>query len=330
MRLEELVVKSDAKLRIVAGSATSTDAVSIGGLEQPAVWADHVQAAEGDALLILMMDYATAQSQAVVVGRTGRYASPADPAWEGTVATAPVGSETITINTTAGEVTATFVSSYTPAVGDRVGLQWQGQKVRVLGKVGVTPTPPPPAPAPDPKPKTVAPPPPKKASGTESFAAADSATWSTGTGSWNSYYGKHLYQGSYGSTGANRGAWFYHGRPGKLAGKSITDVEIYIPARRRAGSYNQPVTLNVYLHGSKRRPGGDVTRSASTTINIPAGFTGGWFDLPASWGDDLTENGAGIGIAGGSYAGITGLPHQRAGRSEGVANSGQLRLRWTD
>ena len=322
MRLDEAIAAPTTQTRVVAGYATASDKVSIGGLEQPAVWADHVAATEGDPLLIVVVTHPDAPSQAVVVGKAGRYAAPTPGPREGTVATAPVGSETITVNTTAGVITATFLASYTPAVSDRVRLMWQNNDATVLGKVGVTPTPPPP-PAPEPKPKAVAPPPPKKATGYDHFPAADSGTYSTGTGSWNSYYGKNLYQGFQGSSGNNRGAWFYHGRPGKLAGKKITRVRIWIPPRIRAGNYNAEVEFNVKLHTSKRKPGGDVTRIASTTITIPAGFGGGWRDLPASWGDDLV-NGGGIGIEGGTYAGLVGLPPARNGR----ADSGQLRLDW--
>lgn len=307
------------KVRLVPGYADAGENISVGGLVQPAVWMEHVVAEEGDPLIVAMVDRATAQSQAVVVGVTGKHAPPAAPPREGTVATAPAGSETITVNTSAGLVTATFLASYTPAVSDRVRLLWQGDDVTVLGKVGVTPTPAPPTPKPE-KAKPVLPPPPRPETGSKPFAAASSGTYTNTYGVWNTYYKSDLYQGSYGGATGNTGAWFYHGKPAALKGKTITRVQIYVPARQRAGNYNQSVTLNLRRHTAARKPGGNVTLTGAThEITIPKGWAGGWKDLPASWGADLVR-GYGVAITGGSYAGLNGIQRTR--------NSGQLKLDW--
>lgn len=315
VRLEDTIDPAKHRARLVPGYASENGMISIGGLFQPAIWLTHVRVQPGDPIQILIVDRPDAPSTAVVLGGAGKFEEAISEPREGVVDTAPTGAETIGVSTTAGIVSATILASYTPVVSDRVRLLWQNGVATVLGKVGVTPAPPPKGDSPP----AVNPPPSGKSDGSDVFTASDSATWSTGTGSWNSYFGRDLYQGSYGSTGANRGAWFYHGKPGKLAGKTVTSVEIWVPKRVRAGSYNSSVTLNLYLHSSKRRPGGDVDRGAGTSLSIPKGFDGDWKSLPLSWADDLI-GGDGIGMAGGSYAGFEGIRKS--------PQSGQLRINW--
>ena len=319
MNLPDMIDPAKDTVRIVPGYANQGSNISVGGLVQPAVWVTSAVAEPGDPLIVAMVDRQTAQSQAVVLGVTGKYAAPAVQPREGTVATAPSGSETITVSTAAGEVTATFLASYVPAVSDRVRLYWDDGGATVLGKVGVTPTPPPPAPKPVVQAK-VTPPPPKPPTGTADYAAASSGTFTASYGVWNTYYKSDLYQGSYGGATGNTGVWFYHGKPGALKGKTITRARIYIPARQRAGNYNQSVTLNLRLHTSSRKPGGNVTLTGTThEISIPKGWGGGWKDLPVAWGADILK-GYGVAISGGDYAGLNGIQRTRS--------SGQLKLDW--
>mgnify|MGYP006189300143 CR=1 FL=1 len=320
MRLEDFLTGSE-RVRLLPAVATDTNEISIGGILQPAIWLQHVQVEAGDYIQVLLVERPDAQAQAIVIGRTGRYLENDREPAEGTVTAAPAGSTTITVRSGGVNYTANFLANYTPAVNDVVRLLWHGNAVTVLGKIGVTA--PPAKPKPPPPPPQTAPPPPEKTTGYDSFAAADSATWAFGV--WNLYgYGRDVYQGNgstWGASSYNNGAWFYHGRPGKLKGKKITRVQFWVPPRERAGSYNSAATMNVKLHRSSKRPSGDVTRVASHSISIPAGFRGGWRDLPTSWGDDLV-NGGGIGISGGTYMGFTGIG------SGGIAKSGQLTLSW--
>ncbi|MGP5162557.1 hypothetical protein [Arthrobacter rhombi] len=318
MRLEDVIDPAKHKVRLTNGyAADSQDTVTIGGVLVPAFWMTHVVVQEYDAVWVLVSDRPDAPSVAVVIGANGTPDDVEDPPLMGTVSAAPIGSETITVSTGLGSVDAAFPASYVPQVSDKVRLLWQDGNAWVLGKSAKVPAPPPKKPA---KPKPSVPSPPTgSGSGRDTFTAADSATWSTGTASWNSYFGKDLYQGSYPGVGANRGAWFYHGKPSRLKGRKARKVEIWVPPRAKAGSYNSSVTLHLYLHYSVRRPGGDVTRGSHETLSIPKGFRGGWRTLPASWGDQLIL-GRGIGMAGGSYAGFEGT-----GR---YSKSGQVRITW--
>ncbi|TPG23800.1 hypothetical protein, partial [Mycolicibacterium hodleri] len=167
--------KSGAKDRveIIAGFADVYPNVKIGGLPTQAAWPSGVYAAPGESLLIAQLVKADAPTQNVVLGRVG-----IDGPREGTVTTVPGGSDTITVTANGADYLATFLAAYTPTVGDRVRLMWQGRDVTAVGKVGVTPaiilppggTPPPPA---------------AKSSGTFPAPAIDSATY-WGPGGWDS------------------------------------------------------------------------------------------------------------------------------------------------
>lgn len=318
-RLEDSIDPARHRVRMVPGYAAEDGMVSIGGLEQPALWLQHVTAEPGDPIWIILISRPSTPSIAIVQGVGGQYTPATPPPVEGVVSTAPTGAEKITLETSDGPIEAPFLAQYTPQVSDRVRILWQGDDPLVLGPVAAKIPPPPPKQVKGGN--RVQAPPGSKRAGQDTFAAADSATWSTGTSSWNSYFGKDLYQGSYSSIGANRGAWFYHGKPNKLRGKKATSVEIYVPRRSKAGNYNATVELQVYLHASERRPRGDVKRSSHTTISIPKNFKGGWKDLPSNWGSAII-GGDGIGLSGGAYAGFEGVKKS--------PSSGQLRITWED
>lgn len=318
MRLEDVIDPAKRRVKLLNGYATdSIDAVIVGGLRVPAFWTNHVNAQENDPVWVLMLDNPDGFSIAVVVGVNGKPDTVDDYPLSGTVSSAPIGSDTVTVSTSAGSIEAAFGSDYVPQVSDKVRLLWQYENAWVLGKSAKIPTPR------KKKPKkdlpTVSAPPSSRARGVDSFTASDSATWATGTGSWNSRMGKDVYQGSWPGVGNARGAWFYHNKPSRLRGRRATKVEFWVPARLKAGSYNSSLSLRLYLHYSARRPGGDVRRGSQHTVTIRKGWRGGWVTLPTSWGASLVE-GKGIGIAGGSYAGFQGV-----GSS---SKSGQVRISW--
>lgn len=316
--------KSVRKVRLEAGFCEANGKVSIGGNILSAIWHEHVIAESGDPLTLLIVDFTDSTSSApYVLGVTRPHEVVVPLPIEGTIKTWAAGSLTAVVATSQGDMTVTTTSTYTPVVNDRVRLLWQtapngGVVGTVLAKIGAV-TPPEP-PAPKPKPEKPAPPPAKPVTGSDIFSASNSGTYSTGVGAWNDFYKTDVYTGSgYGSMGSQRGAWFYHDKMSKLDGKTITKVQVWIPARLRAGGYNRSATFQVHRHTSKRKPGGDVNRVDSITLTLPANSSGRWVDLPTSWGTPLV-NGHGIAIAGGSYAGFNGIKDN--------ANSGRVRLYW--
>lgn len=308
------VVNPSDGVQIVGGFADVYPLVKIGGLPQEATWPSGVYAAPGESLLIAQLVRGDAPAHNVVLGRVG-----ADGAREGTVTTVPGGSDTITVTAAGADYTATFLASYTPTVGDRVRLLWQGRDVTVIGKVGVTP-------AIILPPTGTAPPPPPVSSGTFNAPATDSATYWSG-GGWDSIAGGggKVYQGTvYGTSNVVAGSWFYGNTMAGLAGATITRIQFRVPQRLSVGSYNAAGLIHLYAHTSPGRPGGDVTRvSGPADWSIAPGWNpgpgDGWVDLPTSYAATLI-NGGGISISGNPYMGFVGKPSDPA--------SGQLRLDW--
>ena len=318
MSLADQVAAPGERVVIVPGFADVYPNVKIGGLPQLAGWPSGLYAAPGERVFIAQLIRPDAPAQNVVLGRVG-----ADGPREATVTTVPGGSDTITV-TADKAYTATFLSSYTPTVGDRVRLLWQGPDVTVLGKVGVTPGGA--APTGTTGAGTTAPPAPK-ASGTFPAPAIDSATYWSG-GGWDSIrpYGGIVSQGTvYGTTNLVTGAWFYGNTMAELAGATINRVRFRVPQRRTVGDYNKPLTLHLYAHNSPARPGGDVTRvSGPTDVTIPAGWNpgpgDGFIDLPTGVAATLIAGG-GISISGDPYLSFVGKPADPA--------SGQLLIDWS-
>lgn len=281
--------------------------VIVGGIPQSCRYLDPTVLADGDPVLVAFMSGAIGQSQAVVLGRTTARPRPGD----GSVTAVPGGSSTITVATSEGNVAARFVASYTPVVGDLVIIDWQSALPTVTGKVGATA-----APAPPPRPPIT--PPTGPVSGTRTFAAIDSATARAG-GGWNSPSGQNLTQGSWGGV-AYAGAWFYGTAPSSLAGRTITGARLLVGARRRIGTYNATILLNLYAHNSTARPGGDVNRvTGPFTIQLAPNDPGGWVNIPIAFAQQVVAGG-GIGIFGNPYAGVQG-------RGENPA-SGTLAIDW--
>lgn len=302
-------------VQIVGGFADTYPNVKVGGLPQPAAWPSGVYAAQGEPVLIAQLVKPDAPAQYVVLGRVG-----ADGPREATVTTVPGGSDTITVTADSVDYTATFLASYTPVVGDRVRMLWQGRDGTVVGKVGVSPS-------------TggfiepTAPPPPPATFGVFPAPAIDSATY-WGPGGWDSIrpYGGVVSQGTvYGTSNVVTGAWFYGNMMAELAGATINRVRFRVPQRRSVGSFNDALLLHIYAHTSPGRPGGDVTRvSGPTDVSIPAGWNpgpgDGFIDLPTSIAPTLIAGG-GISISGDPYLSFVGKPADSA--------SGQLLIDWS-
>lgn len=285
--------------------------VNVGGNTVPARWADPLVVAEGDPVLV-DIDYSrSGQGAAVVRCRLTDKSRPG----QGTVLTVPASSPTITVTGSDGATyTATFVSSYTPVVGDAVILSWNAAVPSVVGKITTTAAPPPP-----PAPIT---PPPATNWGTKPYPASDSGTYWPG-GGWRSWAGggSRVFQGSAGA-GPVYGAWFYAGSPSQLAGKTITAIRFTLGARWAVGNHNSPITLHLYTHGNSFMPGsGDVSRlSGPHDIVVQPGQGLTTYDLPLYFAPDLL-NGGGIAIAGEPYAGFSGVTNQ--------PESGLLNMDWS-
>ncbi|WP_426940254.1 hypothetical protein [Pseudarthrobacter sp. S6] len=310
MSLVDMLGASAGEFEVSGGFADVYPNIRHRGLVQPATWlCDY--AAPGESIIVGTIGKPDAPAQMLVLGRVG-----APGPTEATVTAAPGGSDTITVTAAGVDYTATFLTSYAPTVSDRVRLFWQGGSGTVLGKVGITPTT---APAPP----STAPPPPASSSGTLPVAAIDSATYSGSLYGWNAYYGNSVYQGdgsTWGAPSANSGAWFYGNGAGQLAGATVTGVQFRIPARRSGGASGSAATVHLWLHTNPSRPGGDVSRTTGPIdVSIPAGYGGGWVDLPAGWGAALITGG-GIGITGSPYMGLVGRDADPA--------SGQINLTW--
>lgn len=305
-------------VQIVGGFADTYPNVKVGGLPQPAAWPSGVYAAPGESVFVAQLVKPDAPAQYVVLGRVGT-----DGPREATVTTVPGGSDTITVTAAGTDYTATFLAAYTPTVGDRVRLLWQGREVTVIGKVGVTPT----AVTDVTVSAGTTPPPGPKTAGTFSAPAIDSATY-WGPGGWDSIRpgGGIVGQGTiYGTSNVITGAWFYGHTMAELAGATITRVRFRVPQRRSVGSFNNALTLHVYAHTSPGRPGGDVARvSGPTDWSVPAGWNPapheGFIDLPTTYAATLI-NGGGISIAADPYLSFVGKPSDSA--------SGQLLIDWT-
>lgn len=293
---------------------TGALAVNVNGNIIPASYSDPIVVAVGDAVSVDLVTGATGQSEAVVTGRLTLTPRPAT----GTVTTVPVGSQAITVTGADGVTyTATFVSSYTPAVNDIVILAWNAAAPTVTGKVGTTAVPPPPPPPPVVVP--VRPPPAPPQTGYNTYPATDSATMATY--GWDSYAGGggNVYTGTYGET--VHGAWWYAGSPKALAGRTITRIRFTLGARRAGGADNAPATIYFYTHGWARRPAGDVTLTGTAyAVTIPAKSGQRTFDLPTTFAAALLAGG-GIAISGGTYSGYNGRIKD--------ASSGKLTFYWT-
>ena len=290
-------------------------AVNVDGNVLPARWSDPLVVATGDPVLVEISSSRAGQGTAVVRSRLTDKPRPG----QGTVATVPASSPTITVTGSDGVVyTATFVASYTPVVGDPVILSWNAAVPSVVGKITTTAAPPPPPPP-------VAAPPSASQMGSTPYPAADSgAYWPAG--GWGSWAGggSSVYQGNYGS-GQVYGAWFYAGSTAQLSGKNITRVRFKLGARLPVGSNNAPVTVHVYAHSSPNRPGGDVARVAGPfdiTVQPGQGLTE--YDLPPAVFGAAIKAGGGIAIAGDPYAGFAGVTGRNA-----QPESGLLILDWS-
>lgn len=285
--------------------------VNVMGNVIQAQWSDPLTLAEGDTVLVQFgIGRTQATNTATVVGRVASRARPA----RAEVTVVPPSSSTISVEGTDGVTyTATYITSYTPVVGDEVTLSWASTTPTVIGKIAAAAAAPAPA-------APVPPPPSAPTHGTSVYWATDSNTY-WGPGGWGSWAGGRgrVYQGNYGA-GEVYGAYFYNGAPAQMAGRTIGQVRLALGNRIAAGSYNSPVTVHIYATSNATRPGGNITTVAGP-VNVTAwpgqGLTE--YDITALAGN--LQAGGGIAILGNPYAGFIGIPEQ--------PDSGRLTFDWS-
>lgn len=294
-------------VRLVPGTVVTlpdgvTLAVNIAGTNPPVWWPAGYIPTAGDAVKVLMVDGIAVVHSPVIAGQRPL---------TGTVAGVPVDG-LLPVTTTSGTIQARYVGS-APANGTLVRLDWQSTSPWVWPSAAASTTPPV-----DPGGGGGPVAPPATQSGIHWVAAGDSGTWSAQ--GWSSYYGNNLTQGSYGGA-SYTGAWFYGSAPQQIAGRVVTGARVHIGSRRRMGNYNADLVLNIYVHTNPTRPAGDTTRvMGPVSVTLPPNAPPQWVELPASYGQQIVDAGGGLGIASGTYGGVTGVGED--------ASSGQLQLDW--
>lgn len=239
----------------------------------------------------------------------------------GAVASVPSSSSTIIVTTAVGSLEMGWSAAYSPTVGDAVWIAWLGSTPIVMGKQGKTGTPPAPTP-PAPPPKPPPPPPPKITTGTSTFVASSSGTRRGSEWLSDGISNGNVMQGSYGSYGANYGAWFYSGRPhSTLAGATVTGARIYL-ARTNGGTYAAQ-TIHLSRVSNNTRPSGGLSFDsghATNAISLAVGQKG-WYTLPVSIAQALVTSGGSIGVT-------SSDPYVRLWGVKNSGSAGALRISW--
>lgn len=271
-----VVERSETGLRVVLPSGA-----------RPRVWwpAGYIPTA-GDAVRVLMVDGEAQVLGPVITGQRPMTGTVSGTASSGRI---PVDAGGVTYR-------ARYFGT-APAIGQLVFFDWQATVPRIMpGAV---------QPEPEPTPDEGQAPPTRPApvtTGSDTFAAIDAASWRPGYNRWDSGTVK---QYRWRSESESRGAWFFGDAPTRLKGRTITRARLRLPARERVGLYNNTLTVHLYRHTARTRPGGDVNRVAGPhNVNIPGGWRGGLIDLPTSFGQDIANGGGGIGITGAPYMGF--------------------------
>lgn len=300
MGLEQILAKIPAGAsRSMLGTVVTDGGirkVNVGGNVLDGIWADPMVVDDGDVVNV-RIEGTGIGAKALVSARTTSQPRPRT----GTVSAVPAGSPTISV--TSGDATYMAEPVYaTPAIGDKVHLDWGAGTPRAIGKVTTTTAPRPPVTRP-------APPPPKRPTYGKTTAVARRSRTYWAPGGWGSYAGdgNKVHQGSwYGNTVT--GAWFY-GTPFKvLAGKTITRITFRTGARLRIGNHNAAATFHFYAHSNSSQPGGDTNRVAGPfNWTAKPGAGAQTIELPVSLFAAALVSGGGVAIQGEPYAAMLGV-----------------------
>lgn len=195
--------------------------------------------------------------------------------------------------------TVGFQTSYTPAAGHRVLMNWDAGGHIVI-RVDAAPNKNPPAQAGS-----------AGVQKTRQFKATDSGSYRSSWSSGVVYFGQ-----SYPSAG-----WFYGNQ---IADSIPDDAEIVsVSAYMEVTAQSGVSTMPLYLHTSATRPAGSLTLDNQISLGaMPNGFRG-TVQLPKSWGD-LLKTGARRGI------GTTGPGYRRLNGPAQSAAAGAITITWKE
>jgi len=207
---------------------------------------------------------------------------------QGTVSA--VGSNTVTVTTDAGDVTATVGVGMTLSAGQVVKLFWS-DGAHVLAALTAAPTPVTPPPAPDPG----------VSRHVDTFNAVDAG----------SYSGGRWWQAQPWASDTTLGGWFYGSKiRDTLKDATVQKIEMFASVASRYG--NVP---NIGYHPHAGKPGGGPSITGARGIDVADGR---WITLPLSFGQFLATNVGGIGLAHGGFNKFRSLAQD--------AQSGALRI----
>jgi hypothetical protein len=209
--------------------------------------------------------------------------------WPGTGTVVSVASSLATLNTDAGQITATYNSTDSLSTGQTVKIYWSdGPHV-----IGVLASAAPPSAAPAQNTATTS-------THIDTFSPIDAGSWSSGSGWW---------QSEVWASDSTIGAWFYGSKiSDTLNGASVSRIQIFVDLQQKFGSNPNFGTHN---YSGKQ---GSPTISSATAVAV----NNGWVDLPVSFGSYLANNVGGIGLAHGGFNKFSSLSED--------AQSGALRI----
>lgn len=184
-----------------------------------------------------------------------------------------VSSNTVTVSTDLGDVTATVGVGVNLSAGQVVKLYWS-DGAHVISALTAAPTPATPPPAPEAS----------TSQHVDVFTAVDAGSFSGGR--W--------WQAQPWASDTTLGAWFYGSKiVDSLRGATIQKVEMYASVASRFGS---PPNIGTHPHATKPAGGPNVQAAATTAV-----ADGQWITLPLSVGQYLAANVGGIGLNHGGF-----------------------------
>ena len=296
-------------LGTVRTPASGPPVVTVGGSPIRARWLSGITAADTDTVLVQIAKDSSGQAAGLVLGVAMESPAPL----VGTVTAVKAGVRTIQVKAGwMGEISAAYVTTYSPTVGDEVTLIWQGSYPIALGARSAKlpagsdwqqPTPPPDA-------------------GTGlTMRAITSATWSEQTSTWDSYAASDLIFGP-SARGQSIGLWAYGAAGQPAQGKTVSSVRVKVPLRLAAyGKAGVPVRAMLAPTEplvERERP--RLVTGRSMALTIPASSEGGWVDVPSGWGSLLAAGGGICVYDAKNYGGLAGI--------DSDPESGLVKMSW--
>lgn len=293
------------------GGAYDRPAVTIEGVQVPAVWLDPVSVNQGDNVIVALTRGEAGQSSAIVLGRVTDVPRPTT----GTVVS--VGSGQAVVRTSFGNVSATHSWS-APSVGQVVSLMWQDGRPTTVGPVTWK--------APD-APSDTPPSAPSQrlgqTDGTAVIRPVYSASWSTRRSDGRPWTERIVAGGKFQSVGA----WGYGGQFAALkaiAGLRVLEASLHFGERTADGGNNAAATLQGRCHAAGSLGRQPTAAGPSLSVTLAQWAPGGQdVTLPAAVAQWLVTNGGGLMWTGGSTeGGVSDIGTD--------PDSGRITIKWTN